>query len=94
MAYFGWYGLKRKPFIEVLDVATGRIDRVWESTVHRKPGHWDVSPDGEWVWVAVRELNPVDGSVIRTLSFLASVSQPGHVESIPNEILDWCCFGG
>ncbi len=94
LAYFGWYGLKRKPFVEVLDIATGRVERVWESTVYRKPGHWDVSPDGEWVWVPVRDFDPVDGSVKRTLSFLASVERPGHVETIPGEVLDWCCFGG
>ena len=94
LAYFGWYSLKRMPFIEVLDLETGRVERVWQSTVYRKPGHWDISPNGEWVWVPVRDFDPVDGSVKRKLTFLASVERAGHVETIPGEVLDWCCVDG
>ena len=91
LAYFGWYMTSRTPFIDVLDVGTGDIYRVWESTEHRKPGHWDFSPDGEWVWIVVSTNHPDDPRTTRDLSVLASVELPGHVESVPGIILDWCC---
>ena len=91
LAYFGWNGQKRTPFIEVLDVASGRIDRVWQSGRYPKPGHWDISPDGQWVWVPVNDFNLVDGTFKRSQTFLASVDRPGHIETIQGTILDWCC---
>ncbi len=92
LAYFGWNGQKRTPFIEVLDVASGRIDRVWQSGRYPKPGHWDISPDGQWVWVPVHDFNLVDGTIKRSQTFLASVDRPGHIETIQGTILDWCCI--
>ena len=62
--------------------------RVWESTEYRKPGHWDLSPDGEWVWIVVSTYHADDPRTTRDLSMVASVYQPGHVESIPGIILD------
>ena len=59
-----------------------------------KPGHWDWSPDGEWVWIVVAErIQEEYGGyrVPRDVSMLASVTRPGHVESVPGIILDWCC---
>ena len=91
LAYFGWYMTSRMPFIDVLDVATGAIDRVWESTEYRKPGHWDISPDGKWVWIVVSTYRPDDPRLERDLSMLASVDRPGHVELVPGIVLDWCC---
>ena len=91
LAYFGWYMTIRMPFIDVLDVATGAIDRVWESTEYRKPGHWDLSPDGKWVWIVVSTYHPDDPRLTRDLSMLASVDRPGHVELVPGIVLDWCC---
>ena len=91
LAYFGWNGQKRTPFIEVLDVASGRIDRVWQSGRYPKPGHWDISPDGQWVWVPVNDFNLVDGTIKRSQTFLASVDRPGHIETIQGTMLDWCC---
>ena len=66
LAYFGWYTNIQKPFIDVLDVATGAIDRVWESTEYRKPGHWDLSPDGKWVWIVVSTYHPDDPRLTKT----------------------------
>ena len=91
LAYSGWNGQKRTPFIEVLDVASGRIDRVWQSGRYPKPRHWDISPDGQWVWVPVNDFNLVDGTIKRSQTFLASVDRPGHIETIQGTILDWCC---
>ena len=91
LAYFGWYTNIQKPFIDVLDVATGAIDRVWESTEYRKPGHWDLSPDGKWVWIVVSTYHPDDPRLTRDLSMLASVERSGHVELVPGIVLDWCC---
>lgn len=91
LAYFGWNGRSRSPFIDVLHTETGLIDRVWESTAYRKPGHWDLSPDGEWVWVIVSTYRPDDPGLTEDLSILASVNQPGYAEAVPGHILDWCC---
>ena len=91
LAYFGWYTNIQKPFIDILDVATGAIDRVWESTEYRKPGHWDISPDGKWVWIVVSTYHPDDPRLTRDLSMLASVDRPGHVELVEGIVLDWCC---
>ena len=91
LAYFGWDMRARMPFIDILHVGTGGIDRVWESTEYRKPGHWDLSPDGEWAWIVVSTYHADDPRTTRDLSMVASVYQPGHVESIPGIILDWCC---
>ena len=93
LAYFGWYTNIQKPFIDVLDVATGAIDRVWESTEYRKPGHWDLSPDGKWVWIVVSTYHPDDPRLTRDLSMLASVERSGHVELVDGIVLDWCCVG-
>lgn len=91
LAYFGWYMTHQKPFIDVLDVATGAIDRVWESTEYRKPGHWDISPDGNWVWIVVSIDHPDDPRLAQDLSMFASLERPGHVESVEGIVLDWCC---
>ena len=93
LAYFGWYMTIQKPFIDVLDVATGAIDRVWESTEYRKPGHWDLSPDGKWVWIVVSINHPDDPRLERDLSMFASVERAGHVEPVEGIVLDWCCVG-
>ena len=93
LAYFGWYMNIQKPFIDVLDVATGAVDRVWESTEYRKPGHWDMSPDGKWVWIVVSTDHPDDPRLTTDLSMLASVDRPGHVELVDGIVLDWCCVG-
>ena len=90
LAYFGWYMNIQKPFIDVLDVATGDIVRVWESTEYRKPGHWDISPDGKWVWIVVSTDHPDDPRLTTDLSMLASVDRPGHVELVDGIVLDWC----
>ena len=91
LVYFGWYMNIQKPFIDVLDVAAGAIARVWESTEYRKPGHWDISPDGKWVWIVVSTYHPDDPRLTKDLSMLASVDRPGHVELVPGIVLDWCC---
>ena len=93
LAYFGWYMNIQKPFIDVLNVATGAIDRVWESTEYRKPGHWDISPDGKWVWIVVSTDHPDDPRLTTDLSMLASVDRPGHVELVDGIVLDWCYVG-
>ena len=90
-AYFGWYMSIQTPFIDVLDVATGAIDRVWTSTEYRKPGHWDLSPDGKWVWIVVSTYHPDNPRSTRDLSMLANVDRPGHVELVDGIVLDWCC---
>ena len=74
--------------------STNAITRIWESQKYPKPGHWDWSPDGEWVWIVVAErIQEEYGGyrVPRDISMLASVTRPGHVESVPGIILDWCC---
>ena len=95
LAYFGWrWRPTVKAFIEVFDISTNAITRIWESHEYPKPGHWDWSPDGEWVWIVVaeRSLEEYGGyRVARDISMLASVTHPGHVESVPGIILDWCC---
>ena len=95
LAYFGWrWRPTVKAFIEVLDPSTDAITRVWESQKYPKPGHWDWSPDGEWVWIVVAERSQEEYGgyrVPRDISMLASVTHPGHVESVPGIILDWCC---
>ena len=91
VAYFGWYMTIQTPFIDVLDVATGAIDRVWTSTEYRKPGHWDLSPDGKWVWIVVSTYHPENPRSTKDLSMLASVDRPGHVELVDGIVLDWCC---
>ena len=91
LAYFGWDGRSKMPFIDVLHISTDRIDRVWESTVYRKPGHWDLSPDGGWVWIIVSTYHADDPRSAEDRSMLASVERPGHVEEIQGHILDWCC---
>ena len=91
LAYFGWYMTSIMPFIDVLDLATGDVARVWESTEYRKPGHWDISPDGKWVWIVVSTHHPDDPRATRDLSMLASVAQPGHAETVNGIVLDWCC---
>ena len=68
LAYFGWDMRARMPFIDILHVGTGGIDRVWESTEYRKPGHWDLSPDGEWVWIVVSTYHADDPRTTRDLS--------------------------
>ena len=95
LAYFGWrWRPTVKAFIEVLDPSTDAITRVWESQKYPKPGHWDWSPDGEWIWIVVAERSQEEYGgyrVPRDISMLASVTRPGHVESVPGIILDWCC---
>ena len=95
LAYFGWrWRPTVKAFIEVFDMSTNAITRIWESQKYPKPGHWDWSPDGEWVWIVVAErIKEEYGGyrVPRDISMLASVTHPGHVESVPGIILDWCC---
>ena len=95
LAYFGWrWRPTVKAFIEVFDISTNAITRIWESHEYPKPGHWDWSPDGEWVWIVVAErIQEEYGGyrVPRDISMLASVTHPGHVESVPGIILDWCC---
>ena len=95
LAYFGWrWRPTVKAFIEVLDPSTDAITRVWESQKYPKPGHWDWSPDGKWIWIVVAErIQEEYGGyrVPRDISMLASVTHPGHVESVPGIILDWCC---
>ena len=95
IAYFGWrWRPSVKAFIEVFDPSTEAITRVWESAQYPKPGHWDWSPDGEWVWIiaAVRVEERHGGiRVPRDVSMLASVTHPGHVETVYGIVLDWCC---
>ena len=95
LAYFGWrWRPTVKAFIEVFDISTNAITRIWESHEYPKPGHWDWSPDGEWVWIVVAERSQEEYGgyrVPRDISMLASVTHPGHVESVPGIILDWCC---
>ena len=95
LAYFGWrWRPTVKAFIEVFDMSTNAITRIWESQKYPKPGHWDWSPDGEWVWIVVAERSQEEYGgyrVARDISMLASVTHPGHVESVPGIILDWCC---
>ena len=93
LAWFGWYMTSKTPFIDVLDVTTGTVVRVWESTEYRKPGHWDISPDGKWVWIVVSTFVPDDSRLTKDLSEIASVERPGHVESVKGIVLDWCCVG-
>lgn len=91
-AFFGWQWRPRWiAFIEVFDVATGRIDRIWESDVYVKPGHWDWSPDGEWIWIVVETSHVDDPRRTRDLSLVVSAMEPGYVEPVPGIIVDWCC---
>ena len=39
--------------MEAFDTTTGCFDRIWESKEYPKPAHWNLSPDGEWVWIVV-----------------------------------------
>ena len=91
LAWFGWYMTSKQPFIDVLDATTGAVDRVWESTEYRKPGRWDISPDGKWVWIVVSTNHPDDTRLTKDLSEIASADRPGHVESVEGIVLDWCC---
>ena len=95
IAYFRWkWRPSVKASIEVFDPSTEAITRVWESVQYPKPTHWDWSPDGKWIWViaAVRTEERHGGvRVPQDVSMLASVTQPGHVETIRGIILDWCC---
>ena len=95
IAYFRWkWQPSVKASVEVVDLSTEAITRVWESVQYPKPGHWDWSPDGEWTWViaAVRTGEQDGGDrVPRDVSMLASVTQPGHVETVNGIVLDWCC---
>ena len=93
-AYFGWHWRpKWMALLEVFDVSTGRIERVWQSEMYKKPGHWSWSPDGEWLWITASDYGH-DGNVTRTVSFVAHIGVPGHVETIHGTVLDWCCVSG
>ena len=95
IAYFRWkWQPSVKASIEVFDPSTEAVTRVWESVQYPKPGHWDWSPDGEWIWIiAAVRVEERDGGVRspRDVSVLASVTHPGHVETVYGIILDWCC---
>ena len=91
-AYFGWQWKPRWiAYIEVFDVRAGEIQRVWESEHYVKPGHWDWSPDGRWIWIVVETSHPDDLRITRDRSLLVSVDQPGYIVSIHGIVLDWCC---
>ena len=95
IAYFRWkWQPSVKASIEVFDPLSETITRVWESVQYPKPSHWDWSPDGKWIWViaAVRTEERHGGvRVPRDVSMLASVTHPGHVETVDGIVLDWCC---
>ena len=87
LAYFGWrWRPTVKAFIEVFDPSTNAITRIWESHEYPKPGHWDWSPDGEWVWIVVAErIQEEYGGyrVPRDISMLASVTHPATSNRSP-----------
>ena len=83
LAYLGWHERpKRMAFIEVLHAGSGRIERIWESDIYPKPGHWDWAPNGEWVWIALPQ---------HKLSLLVRADGTGSTVTVPGTILDWCC---